>query len=177
MQTISSKILDLLKSVSRSGMSELIYWLQNSDFFTAPCSANHHLNRVGGLERHSWNVYKLLKEKNKRYNLGLKDSSIIICGLLHDICKVNYYHFDDDEMCYKIKDSFPIGHGEKSVIILSRFIKLTEQECCMIRWHMAGFDLSDYSQRTYHEAIKKYPSCLALHTADYESTVFLECEL
>lgn len=169
---MKKQIIFELNKTERLGTRKLIDWMISNGFFTQSCSKNHHLNIKGGLAKHSWNVYQLFKEKNKRYNLGLLDSSVIICGLLHDICKTDLYK--KTEKGYDYNDKFPIGHGEKSVIIIQKFIELTEEECCIIRWHMAGFDLSQYGKSAYYKAIEMYPSCLALHTADYEATTFLE---
>ena len=175
-----TKILKLLNNINRTGVERLTAWLINNDFFDALCSTKHHLNVKGGLAEYSLNVFELLKEKNKRYKLGLSYSSIIICGLLHNVCKVNFYelvpaNWDKlKEAYYKTNDKFPMGHGEKSVIIIQRFIQLTDEEACIIRWHMAAFDLSEYGKRSYYSALKLYPACLALHTADYESTVLIE---
>lgn len=166
------QILTELKKVKRKNFPSFIMWLEETDFFSAPCSKDHHANFEGGLAWHSWNVFKLFKEKNEKYNLGLSNESVIICGLLHDICKVNFYALRKDG--YEYDDKFPCGHGEKSVIVLLKHIPLTEQECCIIRWHMAGFDISPYGKQAYYNAVNMYPACLALHTADYEATTFLE---
>ena len=171
--------------IKREGIQNLIKWLENNpqtSFYKSPCSKDHHLNYEGGLAIHSWNVYELFKEKNQRYKLGLSEESVIICGLLHDICKVNFYKqvktykdgCSEPEYGYEYDDKFPIGHGEKSVIIIEKFITLTDEEACIIRWHMAGFDISPYGKPAYYKAIEMYPACLALHTADYEATTFLE---
>ena len=150
-------IIDLtmtrLRKVNREGMDALIEFLvENTDYFTAPASTKYHGNYEGGLIRHSNNVVNLLYEKNKRYNLGIPDESIIICGLLHDICKCNFYQksvkWEKENgkwksfLSYSIKDTMPLGHGAKSVIILQEFIKLTDLEKYMIMWHMYNHDLS-----------------------------------
>ena len=71
-------------------------WLTNSDFFSAPCSTIFHLACKGGLAAHSLNVYELLREKVKRYDLKISESSIIMCALGHDLCKVSMYEIDDE---------------------------------------------------------------------------------
>lgn len=88
---VKEDILNLLGLVKREGMPALITYLKESDFFTAPCSTQFHLACEGGLAKHSLNVYDLLTEKVKRYSLGTPEDSIVICGLLHDLCKTNYY--------------------------------------------------------------------------------------
>lgn len=71
-------------------------WLCDSDFFTAPCSTKFHLACKGGLALHSLNVYALLQEKVTRYSIAVPDSSIIICALGHDLCKVGFYKPDEE---------------------------------------------------------------------------------
>ena len=36
--------------------------------------------------------------------------------------------------------SLPYGHGEKSVYLIERFMRLKTDEAIAIRWHMGGFD-------------------------------------
>lgn len=190
MKTVK-RILNEFDKVKRVGMTKLVEWLCDSDYFAAPCSTKYHCSYDGGLAEHSWNVYKLFKEKNKRYKLGLSDDCVIICGLLHDVCKVNLYKKIAKQVVgswqnnpgvktnmligtYEYNDKFPLNHGHKSVIILQRFIKLTDEECCLIAWHMSGFDISPYSKQTYYNAVEMYPAIVALFSADYEATTFLE---
>lgn len=84
-------ILGLWGLVERAGINELINFLNESDFFQAPCSTKYHLAKVGGLAEHSLNVYNLLREKVNRFGINVPDESVIICGLGHDLCKVNFY--------------------------------------------------------------------------------------
>ena len=93
---VQKKILRLLESVERPGMPDLIKALKNSDYFTAPASIKHHLAIPGGLALHSFNVYRLLTQRMKHYygepgEWPVPRNSIIICSLLHDACKINYY--------------------------------------------------------------------------------------
>lgn len=171
-EEIKNNILNELSQITRPGIAALKDYLLNSDFFESPCSATFHLNIPGGLALHSWQVYNILKEKNKRYNLKLKFETLIITGLLHDLCKINFYK--KTAKGYSYTNNFPCGHGEKSVFRILNYIKLSEQEMCMIRWHMNKYDISNYNEKDYYSAIKQYPACLALYTADHESTVFLE---
>lgn len=82
--------------VNRTGVKELINFLNESDFFQAPCSTKYHLAKPGGLAEHSLNVYNLLYEKVNRYKINVPGESIIICGLGHDLCKINYYQEGGD---------------------------------------------------------------------------------
>lgn len=89
-------IITLLNSITRGGSYEFVTWLEGTDFFEAPCSTMFHLNRSGGLAEHSLNVYELLKEKVERYGLDISPESVIICGLGHDLCKINMYDIDEE---------------------------------------------------------------------------------
>ena len=72
---------------------------------------------------------------------------------------------------YAVEDTIPYGHGEKSVMMLTEYIKLTNEEKYSIRWHM-GFTEPKELYGTLGEAYKKYPAALLLHEADLESTYF-----
>ena len=98
-------ILDLWKTVPRDGVDSLIKYLQESDFFSAPCSTQFHLACPGGLARHSLNVYQLLKEKVDRFRVSLPHESVVIAGLGHDLCKVNFYK-EGGESCTEAQHNY-----------------------------------------------------------------------
>lgn len=79
------------------------------------------------------------------------------------------------EPFYKTEDRLPLGHGEKSVIILQSFIKLTRDEIVAIRWHMGSFDCAvkggDYGMGN---AFETYPLAVMTHLADMEATYLVE---
>lgn len=164
--------------IKREGIKELMNWLETeTDFFTAPASTSFHGNVEGGLMQHSLNVARfalhnlnmIVKEKPELEELR---ESVILCGLFHDVCKTNTYFLDKkwtkDEnnkwkeyIGYKVNDSFPLGHGEKSLYLISNFIKLTDQEALAIRWHMGATEISTMMSNTpqsyaYNSAID-YP--------------------
>ncbi|WP_088187571.1 hypothetical protein [Desulfosporosinus sp. FKA] len=89
-------ILNLWGFVNRPGIDKLINFLNESDFFKAPCSTKHHLAEPGGLAEHSLHVYNLLYEKINRFGLDVPRDTITICGLGHDLCKVNSYQEGGD---------------------------------------------------------------------------------
>ena len=175
---MKEEFIKLLKEIDREGMDKLIEFLCNSDFFTAPASTRFHGSIEGGLLAHSMKVYEILKEKT-----GDNDSVRII-ALLHDICKTNFYKTDyrnaknelgvwEKVPYYTIDDAIPYGHGEKSVMMLSEFIKLTSEEKYAIRWHM-GFTEPKELYSTIGAAYKKYPIALLIHEADLEATYFYD---
>ncbi|MDD4997697.1 MAG: hypothetical protein PHI99_06070 [Syntrophales bacterium] len=187
---MKGEIINLWNSVNRPGVDKVIEFLNESDFFTAPCSTEFHLSRPGGLAEHSRNVFVLLDEKVKRY--GLEDQisrdTRVICGLGHDLCKANFYVIGTknakengvwkEKRIYKVEDQFPMGHGEKSVSILQDCIHLTEQEKLAIRWHMVAFDPGIHffypSGSAFRTAVNKHPLVTLLFTADYEASQILE---
>ncbi len=181
---MKEEFLQLLKSVNRDGINDLIDFLENSDFFKAPASTRYHGNYEGGLVEHSLNVYKLLceKVKNSPIKIDVSNDSLIIIALLHDICKVNYYKVDyrnaknslgvwEKVPYYTVDDTIPYGHGEKSVMMISEYIKLTVEEKYCIRWHM-GFTEPKELYGTLGQAFKKFPLALLVHEADLETTYF-----
>ncbi len=174
--------------VKRPGMDALMNWLEHSDFYTAPASTRFHGNYAGGLLAHSLNVYDKLSEFVSKYPaLGISDETVAIVALFHDLCKANFYmestrNVKDEstgtwhkEPFYKIDDRLPLGHGEKSVIILQSFIKLTRDEIYAIRWHMGGFDCAvkggDFSMS---HAFEICPLAVMVHLADMEATYLTE---
>jgi hypothetical protein len=177
------EIIKALRNTKREGIEFVVNFLAAGDFFTAPASTKYHSAYEGGLADHSWYVYKLFELKNKTLKLGLPEDTIAICGLLHDICKVNFYTQEMRNVkesgnwvqkpFYKVDDVFPAGHGVKSMIILMDFIKLTDFEKLAIMWHM-GFTVPKDDWMSMQNAFNKFPGVLALHTADLESAYIIE---
>ena len=175
---MKEEFIRLLKEVNREGMDKLIEFLVHSDFFKAPASTRFHGSYEGGLLEHSMKVYEILKTKKE------DSDSVRIIALLHDICKVNFYKIDyrnakneqgvwEKVPYYTIEDTIPYGHGEKSVMMISEFIKLTPEERYAIRWHM-GFTEPKELYTTIGQAYKKYPIALLVHEADLEATYFYD---
>ena len=177
--------------IKRDGAKQLLEYLlsQSCDFFTAPASTKYHLAVEGGLLLHSLNVYHCLKDYLARdrvkdeYGLSYSDESIAIVALLHDLCKTNFYKIgfrnvkDDNGVwqkvpTYEINDTLPYGHGEKSVYIISGYMKLSREEAFAIRYHM-GFSGGD-DERNVGKAFEMFPLAVALSFADMEATFFME---
>lgn len=175
---MKEEFIALLKQINREGMDNLIEFLERSDFFEAPASTRFHGCFKGGLLAHSMKVYEILKTKTE------DSDSVKIIALLHDICKVNYYKTDyrnakneqgvwEKVPYYTVDDLIPYGHGEKSVMMISEFIKLTPEERYAIRWHM-GFTEPKELYTTIGQAYKKYPIALLVHEADLEASYFYD---
>lgn len=187
LEQVSKEFINIYeKNIKREGAKELLEWLKKTDFFTAPASTKFHSACEGGLCFHSINVYKrflnLLDNEYKEDRPKIiSDESIAIMALLHDICKVDSYKVDyrnvkvDGEWVkqpfYAFEDSLPYGHGEKSVYMISGFMRLTREEAMGINWHMGGFDKrvigGDYGLAT---AFYAYPTAVMLHLSDISAT-------
>lgn len=185
---MKEEFLLLLQSVQREGIDKLLAYIEKTDFFKAPASTRFHGNYEGGLLEHSLNVYHLLSEKLKHKPfcdiVNISNETLILVTLLHDLCKANYYTVDyrnrkNDagvwvkEPYYTVNDTIPYGHGEKSVMMITKFIDLTLEEMYAIRWHM-GFTEPKELYNTLSIVFEKYPLALALHEADLEASYILE---
>ena len=181
---MKNKFIELLKSTNREGMENLIEFIEKTDFFKAPASTRFHGGYEGGLLEHSMKVYEILdyKVKNCVTDIKVSDDTIKIVSLLHDICKANFYKVDyrnaknslgewEKVPYYTVDDTIPYGHGEKSVMMITEYMKLTSEEKYCIRWHM-GFTEPKELYTTIGLAYKKYPLALLLHEADLEATYF-----
>ena len=184
-----AECLALLRSTGREGMDDMIIDLEKMGYFIAPASSHHHLNVDGGLVQHSLNTYRAALTiwegmKQFRPKLGAevtKDNLIIAC-LLHDICKCDIYkkntklkrglfNLREESSSYTVSyDDFPMGHGEKSVILaLAGGLEMYDSEMVAIRWHMGPWRLNreDHEEmQCYKAAADKYPLTIILHTAD-----------
>ncbi len=175
---MKEEFIELLRQTNREGIENLIDFLNKTDFFEAPASTKFHGCYKGGLLEHSIKVYEILKNKTE------DSDTVKIVALLHDVCKANFYKVDyrnaknaqgiwEKVPYYTIDDTIPYGHGEKSVMMISEFIKLTPEERYAIRWHM-GFTEPKELYSTIGAAYKKYPLALLIHEADLEATYFYD---
>ena len=173
------------REVSRPGADRLLEWLSTTDFFKAPASTRFHGACEEGLVMHSLNVYHALMDRF--FEEGDNPESMAICGLLHDLCKANYYKAGSRNVkneatgqwekvpIFMVEDQFPYGHGEKSVYLIERFIRLKPAEAVAIRWHMGGFDgAARGGCRAISEAYDAYPLAVKLHLADLTATYLME---
>ena len=173
-------------NVEREGSEELLNYLEKTDFFTAPASGRRHSNFEGGLCLHSLTVYKrflrnLQNEYGDKWTEVVSPESVAIIALLHDICKVNTYTVEmrnvkvDGEWkqkpYFKYSDPLPYGHGEKSVYMISGFMRLTREEAMAINWHMGAFDSRAVSNSSILTTVfQKYPVAFLFHLSDYMAT-------
>lgn len=140
-------------------------WLIKNGFFTAPASAKYHGNQVGGLFDHSRAVTELLLDFTKDMCLTWqREESPYIVGMFHDLCKIDSYITTDGISFEYNPEQIITGHAEKSIMLLSQFINLTEEELLCIRFHMGAYVTDDWDG--YDKAIHKYDKVLFTHTAD-----------
>ena len=173
-------MIEMLRSTKREGIDNLISFMNGpeSDFFTAPASSRYHLCTRGGLNQHSLNVQYVGDILNKTFGLFTTESLNITTNL-HDIEKgtkkyVEKYLKNGSRGAtpYEKTEDLPLGHGEKSVMLIQKYIDLTPQEAMCIRWHMGPYD---YAFRQYEEAIKRtYPEVFMIYFADHLATLFLD---
>lgn len=172
--------------IHREGADKLLDWLLTTDFFTAPASTRYHCACPQGLVMHSINVFEVMKEKHFDPENDSMES-FALCALLHDICKAQFYKIGTRNVkneqtgqwekvpFYQIEDAFPYGHGEKSVYLIERFVRLKPAEATAIRWHMGGFDdAAKGGNFSISQAYDKYPIAVKLHLADLEATYLRE---
>lgn len=178
------------ENITRKGSKELLKYLEETDFFTAPASSVYHLNEEGGLCQHSLNVYnrlhKILRDEYGEDYLNTLDitdkEGIAIIGLLHDICKANYYKLEMRNVkengtwiqkpYYKVEEQLHYGHGSKSVFIIQQFMQLYLDEAMAIRYHMGGMEYpnANFIEPNITSVYNDFPMTLFIHLADLQAS-------
>ena len=144
----------------------LLSYLHDAGFFEAPASLKYHGAYSGALYDHSFAVTQALLSLTRRLDLRWEQHrSPYIVGMFHDLCKVDNYCRKDGGGWEYNRDATIPGHGDKSAILLSQYLRLTEEEILCIRWHMGAFDEKE-NWNAYGRACEKYPNVLYTHTAD-----------
>ena len=189
MDEIKERIKGILYDTKRD-VARLVNHLESdTDFFEAPASTKHHLARVGGLAEHSLSVYEIMVELKGTFELDIPWHQIAITGLLHDLCKANYYVKEVEPVPnipemgrytgkWVVEDKLSLGHGEKSLYLVNKYLILSDEEAAAIRWHMgcwtAGVTTDKGLSQSFNLAAEKYPLVALLISADYISTRLLE---
>ena len=192
------KFTEILSSTGRKGMDAVIAKLDESGFFDAPASSRFHLSCKGGLMEHSMNVYEAalfvreqIIQRRPELEEQLPLDSVAVCALLHDTCKTDIYK--EGILSRKNADGYwekyvgyqvdyntgrPLGHGEKSVILLLSWgLELKPEEMLAIRWHMSAWDMPMQSaehKESFNAAKAKSPLVSLIQTADGIATGLLE---
>ncbi len=179
------EFLKIFADIKRDGADKLLEYIMSTDFFTAPASGRRHSNCEGGLCFHTLNVYRRLKknvmqEYGENYAEKVSDETLAIVALLHDICKVNTYTTDYRNKkengqwvqvpYYAYNNPLPYGHGEKSVYVVSAFIRLTREEAMAINWHMGPYDARAQGGSDLNDAFRKFPLAVLTFISDLEAS-------
>ena len=179
------------ENVKREGADKLLdYLISQSDFFTCPASARYHGAHEGGLCEHSLNVYDCLVKyldspQAKELGFSYSPDTVATVALLHDLCKIGCYKVSSRNVkdengnwksvpFYEYSDPMPYGHGEKSVYIVSGFLRLSREEAFAIRYHMGFSGIED--KKDIGAALQMYPLAFALAHADMTATYYIEKE-
>lgn len=186
-KTRMNKFLDAMKIDGRPLVSvDMLDWLVQEGFFVKPAAIKHHGNYTDGLFDHSFEVMEDLVEMTQKFGIPWsRPESPYIVGMFHDVCKLDDYRDSNASDVVVMGSGSPVsknpvwtynedkiltGHGDKSVMMLSQFINLTEEEMLCVRFHMGAYVTSDWD--AFDKAIRKYQSVLWTHTADmYASKV------
>lgn len=168
--------LDFMMATNLSEIvkEDFLKWLAENGFFTAPASTKYHGNYEGGLFDHSFMVMNLLVELSAANGLKWKrPASPFLVGMFHDLCKIDQYRIDNstphtvgEPTRYEYNpNTMYKGHGDKSIILLSQFTTLTDEETACIRYHMGAFTEKE-EWRDYTRAVHAFPNVLWTHQAD-----------
>ncbi len=176
------------KYILRDGATDLRVWLLANDFFTAPSSTKYHSDHEGGLCEHSVYVFNQMCRLLRSYTeIKTTGETAAIITLLHDVCKIGCYTKEkksrktgrmlsngkaewEDYWGYSWNEQFPYGnHGGKSVFLIERFMRLTEEEAVAIQCHMGNED----GKYGVSESYRQYPLAWLLHVAD-EAAAYLD---
>lgn len=184
LKALKTEFKDIVaNTIHRDGIDSLMAWLESTDFYSAPSSTRYHGAEPGGLAAHSIAVYNRLKQKQTDET----DETIAIASLFHDLCKCNFYKQTfrnvknevtgkwEKVPAYDIDDKFPLGHGEKSMFTIMKFMKLTDEEALAVRWHM-GFSAVEqqFEKPSMARAMQIYKLVIKLQEADTEASFFDE---
>lgn len=189
---MKEKIETLLLGTERKGIEKLLEWMNNNGFYSAPCSGQHHLSKIGGLAEHSLNVCNMaisLKDTFEWQPMPHIDTnSVIIASLLHDLGKSGQYgkpnyienYISDRKGGFKQSETKPfvtnqellsVPHEVRSIQIASQFIELTEEESYTMLMHNGMYGDFKYTLQG-----KETPLYMIIHFADMWCSRVIEKE-
>lgn len=179
-------VVDRLLETKREGMEDLVDYMDEIGFFSAPCSGGNHLCCEFGLVHHTRNVimaaenigYALL---GKQKYMEIRDS-VTIAAALHDLGKCGDYgkqmyvenilksgKRSDAKPFKQNKELLPLDHATRSIKLATLFIDLTEEEEFAIRYHDGLYERANYAVNGNETALY-----IILHTADLWSSRITE---
>lgn len=194
------RFIQLLRDTGRENIEYVIEDLETYGFFEAPASVRNHFCHPGGLVEHSLGVYDaaiMLREgilaRRPELEKQLPVNSVTLAALLHDVCKSNIYtlvtrkrknevgQWEEVEEYVVSYRELPIGHGEKSVVMLLRMgLDLEDDEIAAIRWHMGPWAVDTTQidcERSYRQAVVNSALVPLIHAADTVASQIYEREL
>lgn len=182
------------KYITRDGADEFLSYLESSDFFDAPASSRFHCSFEGGLCLHSLNVFmemiRLLKVypeiSTRKDGTRVSGETVAIISLLHDVCKIENYvvsmrNVKEDgkwiqKPYYEFKENLSVGgHGAKSVYLITKYMKLTDEEAAAIMCHMGTYEFNE-KYGNVSNAYNQFPLAWLLHVADESASYIKERE-
>ena len=179
------RFIDLMRSVPRNGVEELLDFLETkTDFYTAPASTKFHNNCDGGLLAHTLNVYENFKKLLAMRNIEMAEESVVVTSLLHDLCKCNFYvkdlrnrknpdgKWEQYTVWTQTKNvAVLLPHSSRSIRIIRSYLPLKFLEELCIFYHMGPFGGEDYEYRNMLQQVNtKHPETLLFYTADLMSS-------
>lgn len=179
-------VVDRLLETKREGMEDLIAYMDEIGFFSAPCSGGNHLCCEFGLVHHTRNV--IMAAENIGYALLGKNGymeirdSVTIAAALHDLGKCGDFgkamYVENILKSGKQSDAKPfkrnpelaaVPHAVRSIKLATLFIDLTEDEEWAILCHDGLYDFMRYDLNG-----KERPLQLIIHWADMWTSRVLE---
>lgn len=172
------KIHDIVyKYVKRSGIDNVLEYMDDHGFYTAFASTTFHCNYKGGLAEHTYNVITNALKIADALGSEVSRESIVMCALLHDIGKTDYY-VPNLLKSGKVSGSKPMkidpelrikNHAFRSLMIVSKFLDLTESERICILSHDGFFENAN---REYMLSLDEL--LYIVHSADLYAARFME---
>ena len=163
-----NKIIGLLKQTGRENIDKVVEWMEQNRFFESFASISHHNAFYGGLATHSFEVYEEAVKLNAEREEPLPEDSVVLCALLHDLCKANLYYYDKEARSMKRRPEIAAqGHGIRSVRILKTCgLPLSREEELAIWWHMGEYE-EPFDQPEVYASTKSIPLCNLIRHADH----------
>ena len=166
------------KYVKRDGIEELLQWVSNNNFYNAWCSTSFHCNWSGGLAEHTYNVVTNSLKLADAFDSKVDKESIVLCAFSHDLGKAGNYYVPNLLKSGKTSGTKPVkinpdlrikSHAFRSLMIVSKFIELSESERICILCHDGFFEASN---REYMLSLDEL--LYIVHTSDLKSARFQE---
>ena len=181
---MKDRFIQEMRKVDRDGIDTLLDYMDAAGFFKAPCSGSHHLAKDGGLVEHSLNVLDLARKLNKAWEAEIDEETLILVTLLHDLGKMGdhgrSYYVEKILKSGKRSESTPfetnkelnyIPHEVRSVMIVERFIHLSDDEEQAILWHNGLYGAFKYDISSRETALY-----MILHFSDMWASRVVETE-